>query len=338
MLARRTKIFHQGQFVAETPLLIPSFSSKGFPDESQILKFMSGFITSGILVSAYDLKYKKITQQRCSFAPFVFLDSGGYEARVDYDLSEAYGKPYRPRKWNKVLHERQLNAWRLKVPTVAVTYDSPTQYVTLGKQLRDAARFQEDHPEFLTEFLIKPERRPLKGKQTFIPIEKLVSQAERLRRFPLLGVTEKELGASILTRMVNVARLRGALDGAKIDTPLHIFGSLDTMTTILYFVAGAEIFDGLTWLRFGFHMGRTMYYQNYSLAKGPEGIHRGPEDQFSDMWKQNWYYLEKLRAQMINCAKSKTFVHFGDMAEIAEDAWQQLEARLPITPVAVAEN
>lgn len=338
MLARRTKIYHQEQFVAETPLLIPSFSSKGFPDESKILKFMSGFITSGILVSAYDLKYKKITQKRCSFAPFVFLDSGGYEARVDYDLSEAYGKPYRPKKWNKVLHERQLKAWRLKVPTIAVTHDSPTQYLSLRKQLQEAARFQDDHPEFLTEFLIKPERRPSKGKQTFIPIEKLVLQAERLRRFPLLGVTEKELGTSILARMINIARLRGALDEAKISAPLHIFGSLDTMTTILYLIAGAEIFDGLTWLRFGFHMGKTMYYQNYNLAKGPEGIHRGPEDQFSNMWKENWYYLEILKAQMINHIKSKKFQHFGDMAAIAEDAWQQLEAQLPISPVAMMEK
>jgi len=333
MLARRSKIYHQGQFVAETPLLLPSFSSKGFPEESKILKFMSGFITSGILVSAYDLIYKKITQQRCSFAPFVVLDSGGYEARIDHDLSEAYGRPYKPKPWNQVLHERQLAAWTLRMPTIAVTYDSPTQYLKLGRQILNARAFQENHPQFLTEFLIKPEKRPSQGKPTFVSIEKLVIQAERLRPFPLLGVTEKELGASVLDRMLNIAKLRSALDEKEIEAPIHVFGSLDAMTTVLYFVAGAEVFDGLTWLRFGFHGGKTLYYQNYSLAKGPEGIHRGPEDQFSDMWKQNWYYLDRLRTQMINYSKTGSYTKFGELAAIVEDAFQQLEARVPISPV-----
>jgi len=327
MLARRTKIYHQGQFVAETPWLLPSFSSKGFPDESKILKLMSAFITSGILVSAYDLSYNKITQQRCAFAPFVVLDSGGYEARIDHDLSESYGRPYKPKAWSRVLHEKQLKAWKLKTPTIAVTYDSPSQYLKLGKQVAEARDFQDKHPEFLTELLIKPETRPSRLKQTFIPIEKLVIQAERFRPFPLLGITEKELGPSILARMRNIARLRQSLDAKGIKAPIHIFGSLDAMTTVLYFVAGAEIFDGLTWLRFGFHGGRTMYYQNYSLVKGPEGIHRGSEDQYSDMWKQNLYYLVKLQNQMINYVKyGGQASQFTDLADIVNDAYLQLEA------------
>ena len=131
-------------------------------------------------------------------------------------------------------------------------------------------------------------------------------------------------------RMRNIAKLRQALDANDVKAPIHVFGSLDAMTTVLYFVAGAEIFDGLTWLRFGFHGGRTMYYQNYSVVKGPEGIHRGSEDQFSDMWKQNWYYLVKLQNQMINYVKTGGQAgQFSDLAVIVEEAYQQLEAGVP---------
>ncbi len=49
--------------------------------------------------------------------------------------------------------------------------------------------------------------------------------------------------------MQNIAKLRKALDKAGLNIPLHVFGSLDTVTTPLYFLAGADIFDGLTWLR-----------------------------------------------------------------------------------------
>jgi hypothetical protein len=63
--------------------------------------------------------------------------------------------------------------------------------------------------------------------------------------------------------MQNIAKLRNALTKAGIDIPIHVFGSLDSVTTPLYFLAGADVFDGLTWLRFAFHEGQTLYKQNY---------------------------------------------------------------------------
>lgn len=54
MFARRSKIHMGSQVVAETPLMLPSFSSKGFPQIAKIMKLMGEFITGPILVSAYD--------------------------------------------------------------------------------------------------------------------------------------------------------------------------------------------------------------------------------------------------------------------------------------------
>ena len=81
MYARRTKLFLGTQPIAETPLLLPSFSSKGFPQIAEIMDFISAFITSPILISAYDLHYKNVPK-KITFSELLFLDSGGYEARV----------------------------------------------------------------------------------------------------------------------------------------------------------------------------------------------------------------------------------------------------------------
>lgn len=96
MLAREGVVEHGGNQLFRTPLLVPSFSSKGFPDMRKIMSLMSEFITETTLVSAYDCHYGYCDPKRLTFPSVIFLDSGGYEARVEYDLSESYGKDYKP--------------------------------------------------------------------------------------------------------------------------------------------------------------------------------------------------------------------------------------------------
>src|SRR5437867_4417475 len=104
MLARRSKIYLGSQVVAETPLLLPSFSRKGFPQVAKIMKLMGEFITGPILISAYDIYHKEITK-KITFSELIVLDSGGYEARSEHDFSEAYGKLHKPKSWTRRFHE-----------------------------------------------------------------------------------------------------------------------------------------------------------------------------------------------------------------------------------------
>jgi hypothetical protein len=50
-----------------------------------------------------------------------------------------------------------------------------------------------------------------------------------------------------------------------VQIPLHIFGCLDPLTIILYFLCGADIFDGLAWLKYTFFNNLALYYNNHSL-------------------------------------------------------------------------
>ena len=67
--------------------------------------------------------------------------------------------------------------------------------------------------------------------------------------------------------MENIYKIRQALNKLNLDKPIHIFGSLDTITSPLYFLCGADIFDGLTWLKFAFHEGQTVYMPTTAALK-----------------------------------------------------------------------
>ena len=60
MLAKRRGFYRDGKEVIRTPLLLPSFSSKGFPEVKEIILATSERIEGPCLVSAYDLYHGKI--------------------------------------------------------------------------------------------------------------------------------------------------------------------------------------------------------------------------------------------------------------------------------------
>jgi hypothetical protein len=283
---------------------------------------MSSFIDGSTLVSAYDIHYKKIAP-RLTFPKFVFLDSGGYEARVEHDLSEAYGQDYDPQTWTVEFYEAVLAKWKISRPTIAVSFDNPTRHSSLAKQITAANKLFKKFPGFIPELLIKPKR-----KGEYIPVEEVVAAISELQSFAVVGFTERELGPKVMERMIKIATIRKAMDAAGLKIPIHIFGSLDTLSTSLYFVAGAEIFDGLTWLRFGYSEGRTIYAQNYGAMIVKNGILQDYRDLSTTMWVDNYYYLDRLRTQMINFARGKKFAAFEFNAAQLDAAHKHLMAQI----------
>jgi hypothetical protein len=324
LLARESIVVHNGKELFRTPLLVPSFSSKGFPEVKKIIAMMREFITGAILVSAYDEHYGHLTAQKLNFPSVIFLDSGGYEARVEHDLSESYGETYKPNKWTANDHRAVIKKWDSNVSTILVSFDSPTRHSRIEHQAAAALKLKEDFPQFPHELLIKPERS--RGPLEITEI--LPKILDNLVGFAVLGFTEHELDGKIIGRMLKIAQARKILDEAGIKTPIHIFGSLDTFSTALYFLSGAEIFDGLTWLRFGFLKGQTVYKHNYGAMKSGDGLLRGAQDLSHSMWKDNYYYLEALRDQMRNFVRTKDYISFDHIGNELEAAIHQLEARI----------
>lgn len=63
----------------------------------------------------------------------------------------------------------------------------------------------------------------------------------------LLAVPERDLGEGIIARARTVRELRAALDELAFYCPLHLLGTGNPLSIIVYTMAGADSFDGLEW-------------------------------------------------------------------------------------------
>lgn len=347
MLARSNKIIHPLGTAIETPLLVPSFSSKGFSlvksksitdvgkrktnskskkinlhsDISEVfeaLEVSQEFLTESLLISGYDIFYNHIpfTEDHIC-TELTIIDSGGYETGVNYDLSSTSKFNYDIKPWSVKKLERVLNKWPKHKAAITVSYDHGNLRIPLVEQIASAKELFSRFPKMLSDFLVKPEAK----SQIHINIDNLIPKINDLKYFEIIGVTEKELGDSILQRMLNISKIRMALDHANNAAPLHIFGSLDPITSILYFLAGAEIFDGLTWLKYTYHVGVASYPSNYGVLNDELGIHVRDGQVKSKSMVNNLYYLEKMKYTM------KDFLHnhdFGLFDRIAYNGFGQL--------------
>ncbi|MGB8842573.1 MAG: hypothetical protein WCC64_16050 [Aliidongia sp.] len=315
MLAKRRMLKLNDQEIVRTPLLVPSFSSKGFPDVNKIVQYCSELIDGVMLVSAYDIHYKKL-QPPFDFPSLIFLDSGGYEASKDAELSDFGDKEHIPKQWSEAMHATQLAKWQPNVPSVLISYDHPKERLPIKAQIERAKAMAPGREGLLREILLKPET----STQTLLQMRDIIKNVRALAEFDVIGVTEKELGKSVIDRMKNIAELRRALDKVAVETPIHVFGSLDTVTTPMYFLAGADIFDGLTWLRFAFHEGQTLYKQNYGALK--YGVSTKSDVLNVQCMNGNYYYMKEMELEMRRFLNGNDFSVFKYHRELFQTALQ----------------
>jgi hypothetical protein len=220
-------------------------------------------ITDASLVSAYDIYYSHLDEDAIYCSEILFVDSGAFEVENNSDLADLYnfsGQP--PREWSKERYEEVVRRLQPLCSLVVVSYDNRT---SIPEQIGNAKTFFAKIPrEYAKDFLIKP----VDDKTEFVDIKALINYCEELSEFDIIGVTEKELGPAFLTRCRNLVKLRQALHANKINVPIHIFGSLDPLSVIAYFLCGADIFDGLSWLRLAYQNGLALYYNSYALIEG----------------------------------------------------------------------
>ncbi|MBC8280819.1 MAG: hypothetical protein H8E48_08545 [Chloroflexi bacterium] len=245
----------------ETPLLVPSFSSKALEyakgNTQKVFEVLHESMTEAVLISAYDLSHQHIQAPEYAFAEVMFLDSGGFEASTDHDLMDPLYPSQNPKTWTLEKYQAELDKFVSVMPMFISSFDHPAVRMPLQDQIVAAIDLFKRYPYAGREFLIKPETI---GSQ-YLKIPKIISEIEQFSNFDIIGFTEEELGQSVVERMTHIARIRSAMDSAGIVTPIHIFGSLDPVCTPLYFLAGADIFDGLSWIRFSYWEDLAVYHR-----------------------------------------------------------------------------
>jgi len=339
MLARRSALQHPSGTSIDMPRLVPSFSSKGFPfvvnrkskrktsEANDALEMTGPTISDSILISAYDIFHKYLIKPERFYGnkELVVIDSGGYELSLDFDSTEPKQELYKPdENYDEQCYKEVLSALPRGYPIVITNFD----YQAIGKdvegQIQLAQTLFNRYPGFLNDFIIRPS-----GRGKFVNIDDIVHHIEKMRRFHIIGITEKELGGSILDKLVNIANLRSAMNRKGIDVPIHIWGGLDPVTSPLYFCAGAEIFDGVSWLRYGY----------YSDAAIPRDAYTALDLGIQTSWRRaqamrlakNISYLETLSIRMRRFVDKggRDFSVFDTHHKAIEDAYNTLCTKIP---------
>jgi hypothetical protein len=342
-LARHQTINLNSGKSIQTPLLVPSFSSRGFEflktkdedtggdswesEATRILELTAPHLNDSMLVSAYDIHHKHLgnISHHLTIPELVIIDSGGYECGKDYDLSELYEHPYKAKDWTYETYNSVLNTFQDPLNVIAiVSYDLETSGTPIKHQIEGARSFFHKWPQYMHVVLLKPSS----PRARFLNVDEIRAEAPSLRGIDVIGVTEKELGNSILERMKSIARIRLALDEAAIQSPIHVFGALDPLLTPLYFLAGGEIFDGLSWLRYAYHQGLSIYFQDFGVLD--PGINRRTDQVRTQMLINNLNHLATLRMQMHTFIKTKDFSSFkGSYSDRLKEWYSNLLGQLP---------
>jgi hypothetical protein len=172
--------------------------------------------------------------------------------------------------------------------------------------------------------LIKPETHEQRTVDAVL--KNAIAHVEELGSFDLIGVTEKELGSRMLDRMAQIAKLRKAMDDAGIRAPIHIFGALDPLSVCLYFLAGAEVFDGLTWIRYAYQDGRCVYTQNAGVLKYGLALHTNGIK--ARIMADNYYVLHDLQQSLRVFSATDDFKKLSPHEKLLRDAQDELLQRL----------
>lgn len=273
-------------FDVATPLLVPSFSSKGFPELKTLYKNLEAYLPDTILISCYDVFYDLLESK--NVANLMFLDSGGYETNVDADLSNTDQRQCLPKHWDKEKHISALRKIETLNTCVAITYDNPGMPIL--DQIKNAEDYLLEIPSISLDFLAKPYLNKV------LDLSEIESGVGRLLQFDVLGVTEKELGHSVSERMKTIAGLRMMLSKHGLDIPIHIFGCFDPASIWLYFLCGADVFDGLSWLRYTFDDVIGMYRNSWAIMT--EQIELSDQDVLYKSYLQNIQIFEQCQREM----------------------------------------
>lgn len=324
-LAEKRSIEHPlSGHVIKTPILLPSFSSKGFDkrDIETIWKMANSEIlhSNYILISAYDYANKIITEINPKNFEVVYVDSGGYETSDFEDLSSVQKKSKScSSTWDKTKLKSIYDELSKKLPAIFVSYDNYKEKRSIKDQIKDAKELLKGYDQLKT-ILLKAENKDK------IDIHEVETHIKELRSFDIIGFTEKELGNSLLSRMESIAKIRIKLKDEDINKPIHIFGSLDPISSCLYFLAGADIFDGLTWLRYGYNRSESVYKENYYATQGwfSEPI----ENNYARLIAQNHIRLNQIETQMHTFTNEEDYNSFEENSELFRKCFERLKSNI----------
>jgi len=224
----------------QLPCFFPSISSaaKNSLDPLDHLRVIVSLGFPQFLISAYDLgsatqdhrrQLQRLLLQAATKGQVVLLDSGLYEKRW-----------LNTRGWTKARFRKVL---KLSTCHIAFCYDDPDPPTGVGKISTQIIRgVSEDKVGSGFEVVA-----PIVHSKSSIALPDICMKIARAVEIPMIAVPERELGEGIFECTATIRRIRKALNQLGNYVPLHILGTGNPLSILVYTWAGADSFDGLDW-------------------------------------------------------------------------------------------
>ena len=240
----------QRSFKGESlPLFVYSYSSRGFPGLIDRLIDSLPHVPS-YLLSLYDYEIIPPKLISAEDSRVRIWDSGGYEVIVCPTCKNSASK-----KWDENTYVQTANRIPWSRLDVLVSYDTPDEPISIQHQIERALHlYAKVEGTYIRDLLIHvPD-----NTDPYVLAETLKPYTDE---FQILGLIEKEIAPTWAHGIHFISRLRSALSVLNTEQyiPIHVFGCFDLKTVARFTLAGADIFDGLTWLRYLFLNGEVLY-------------------------------------------------------------------------------
>jgi queuine/archaeosine tRNA-ribosyltransferase len=224
------------------PIIIPSVSSiKTNLSVLDYLKVLVYFKHPYFLISAYDIYCSDLSDQKKIFnllktarkqKQIIVIDSGGYESFWNDD-----------KKWNR---KKYLKVMEKVDCDFAFSFDYKTK-LKLGK--------------------LREEAKKISG--TVVPIIHSVNSKDLINRIKefinltnpfMIAIPERELGQGLIERAKNLRKINLFLKNSKSGCHIHLLGTGNPLSILIYFLSGADSFDGLEWCQTVFNNQNALTY------------------------------------------------------------------------------
>ena len=286
-----------------TPLLVPSFSSRRFPHVAAIHRDMAHKLYGVSLISTWDLAQGHLPMSATLATDVVIMDSGGYEEHADLVAEPVSGPSGSASSWSVHRYREILATIGDAANALIVSYDRPAP---LQEQIAGALRDIACAPGAAADFLLKPE-----SSGEIVNVARVMQYPNELRQFDAIGITAREIGASLIERCRTIVTLRNILEDSGLSVPIHVFGALSPVEVLPYFLCGADVFDGLDWLRFSFRQTATVTMEEVAL----EDMRWGQNDYalHLDEWTNNVTFLYRMQESM------RCYARTGALSDLCRD-------------------
>lgn len=221
----------------QLPNFVPSISSiKTNYHPIDYLKLLVQIKYPTFLISAYDVCYSfnshlsefnSLLELSEKNNQIIFLDSGNYEF--------FWNLPFNP--WTDSLYYKRLENLRVDF---SFSFDGAiSDHKNYSSEICDRVLKQET---FAGNSIVIPIVKPSNEKLAEIVVE-VVKKLDPV----LIAIPERILGEGILGRCKQLKNIRSKLDSLGKYYPIHLLGTGNPRSILLYILAGADCFDGLEW-------------------------------------------------------------------------------------------